>query len=224
MSVSMTVTNLNEFNQTLGEYVFVSKKEFADGVNRQFNNLAIKAIRFTPKADSGRIRRLKNEHKLIAHWMTKNKTPKNPENKRLKKGGVFYTRAEAKRFANSVVKKRLGAVTFLKGFFVRMSDVIKQYSTGKTPTGKRYLEISPYFKPATTQNPSAYISVSYDYKRRSMTTSKRTESILGRALNMAIPATIADMKTYIARKAAERARQYSSTGKTISKTVGAVIR
>lgn len=224
--VTVEITNAREFDRVMGQYAELSSKDVAEAINHQTVNMGFKGMRATAKAVKGEIDAKLRQSKLIAYLLSSIVPSRNLENRRTHKGGVYYTRKEAKKFTTRLIRTRKRAVGFMRGFWSEWIDEAKERTRGiaRKPNVKRFRGFSTYINPATPKYPRMDVVVSYDYRRRGTATAKRTEKILQWALRRAEHATMLDMRKYIERKLAKRAKQFSATGKGIGRAVAGAMK
>jgi hypothetical protein len=230
--VSEVITfDTKAWNTAIGEYADVCKKTYADAMNRQLNNVAVKSLLLVREAKAEQIKNLKSKPwwpKLIAKIM-KARAERNRAEAREGKWGKdlqkvlrrqsrmkrFYSMKQAQKFSAKIIRKRMAAITFLRGFFTAWSLGIKlKVPKVKGPAlgnGQRFLRyIKVNFIPATESNLSADISVAYDYKTRKEKTAVGAEKLLKKYAELGYPAAIVDMKQYTEGELLKHAARYSA--------------
>ena len=214
--------DFRQFDAAMVEYAAASKKTFAESLNRQLGNLAIHAIPLAKKAEAVQIRALTDVEwwpKLIAKLMgarmgglVGGRVASRAYQSQVawKKGDAAESKvyaAAAKKLSERIIRRRLGAVTFLKFFFGAMARAI----TGKrSGGGKEFAGFQVTYRPATDNSLTSFVSVGYDYRTRGDVTARRAMAILADILRRAIPLTVADMQKYIDAKMASNARRVSA--------------
>jgi len=218
--VTFELTNEREFDRVMGKYAELSSKDTAEAINHQTVNLGFQGLRATPKAVKSEISATVKQPRLIAHILSQ-RPPKHPENRQSHRGGVWYTRQEAKRYAVKLARMRRKAVGFTRGFFSAWIDEAKHLTQGaqRKPNAKRFQGFNIHVRKAIPQRLSMDIEVAYSYRKRGAKTAKRTEDILQVALRRAEQASIRDMQRYIERKMEKRAKQFTATGKMIARAI-----
>lgn len=219
-----------QFNAALTEYVAVSSKDQSEAINHAGLNMAIKGIQATKVAEAAAIRKLKDMTwwpKYVAKVMSKMAGGKagsklyqsmwaKEEMQYHRKGAWMLDREEtsyvrfAKKLSSELLAKRTKAVKFMRFFFLSMAWKIRPYSGGASaPAGTSFAGMETDVRPATAGNPRLEMTSRYDYRTRSEKTARKAERLLNQWLQAAIPVAIADMRTYIERKLAQRAAQVS---------------
>jgi hypothetical protein len=231
--VSEVITfDTKAWNTAIGEYADACKKTYAYAMNRQLNNVAVQSLLLVKEAKSEQIQNLTSNAwwpKLIAKIMKARVEGSRAEAreaagwgkklqkvlKRQSRMKRFYSRKQAQAFSAKVIRKRLAAVTFLRGFFAAWSLNIKlKVPKIKGPalgSGQRFLRyIKVLFVPATENNLSADISVAYDYKTRKEKTAIGAEKLLKKYAELGYPAAIADMKQFTEQELLKHAARHSA--------------
>ena len=188
----MSVTiDLREFNQALKQYAVAGKKTMAEASNKKIVDVLLTAAKNTPVANATSIPAA-GQYKLIAYLL-----------------GGGYTRAQAARFEQRVLRFRKSAIKFLRSYFVAAANAVRGI-----PSKRR--GVAAHAIRATQNKPNIAVESSYDYKdlkSRRWTNANRTaaqaERMLKRILDRAIIAQIADMQVYITRKLGGTAAKYS---------------
>lgn len=218
------------FARELDLYQRATQKDMAYVVNRAMNNWATHGAKAIKEASASRIQALESLPwwpKLVAKLMAL-------RSRRMKVGmstaqwrRVFkrrlrqlqgrqriYTRAQARRRSKQIINRRLQARLFLRSFCLKWSNVIAATVPGiKGPrafgqAGGFFRSIHATYKPAAPGDLSAQVHVWYEYKKRSGKGTSKVEAMFERAKAMALAATIRDMRAYVHRLAAQRARSY----------------
>jgi hypothetical protein len=225
--------DFREFDKAMVDYAAASGKDFAAACNHATMNLAIQGIKHTKAAEASAIQKLKGMDwwpKYVAKVMVRQAGGKagqklyqslwaKEEMKNHKKGAWKLDKEEsayvryAKTLSGELLATRVKATRFMRFFFLSMARAVQPFADVKAmPSGKSFAGMTATAKPATRERPICHVEASYDYKKRSDKTARKAERLLYGWLEKAIPATIADMKVYVERKMAERARQFSARG------------
>jgi hypothetical protein len=227
--------NSAEFRKAVAEYAAVSKKDSAYAMNRSLNNYMVQGQRLVKDARKSEIQKIADTPwwpKLVAsvirgkaggaaaskafqaQWAATKKKQRDMELGKKQKAFKLdkeersYNRL-AKATSKALIGARLRAVRFMAFFFVASSQKIVGFVPGTRPVGgKSFAGFNVSVRPATPSRLSAFSSASYAYKRRS-NAAAGLEQHLKKVVDAAAPATVADMKIYIARQLEKRARQYS---------------
>jgi len=195
--MSVTV-DLTQFNKAMSRYKQATGKTIEDSCNRQVKNLLIHSLKRVDIANKGEIQALKTKlwfNRLVSKTI-KGKIP-------LSK--VHSTREQSrywtlwKKTARKIISKRVRAIGFIRKIISTAANSINVKDAKATPIKVRIVGAFGKFRRATKQNPFASISFGYDYKKRT-SSGRGAERIMLKAIRRAIPETIKDMETYVARK------------------------
>jgi hypothetical protein len=217
-----------EFQTAMRDYIQVSSKDGAFAMNRTMNNLAVFGFQEAKQAQAGEIERVQTLDwwpKYVAASMVRRKAKQLSVRmeKASRKGRVIggkmyqrlamlhYTRAEARKESERIIRKRSLAIGFVRFFFATLSRSMRAVTPGlMTPPSKTFRGFDVTVKPATMDNPSVTARVAYAYRSRGERAVKKAEALLQGILDRARPLLIADMREYIKRKASENARRISA--------------
>lgn len=193
-----------EFDKALIQYAAASNKDFKDIVNKRLYDSALRSVRHAKKANKAIIRRLAKQKKLLWYFAHKIYIPRG------------WKKLDALEEARKMLLKRIGASGFIKSFFVKMAAKMapRLNPPGSVTSKSRgsFLGFTSIVIPATTKNPSGQLGMSYEYGKRSHVTSRKTESILMRALQGGINDSARDMMVYVNRKMGKTAKRFSAKG------------
>jgi hypothetical protein len=213
-----------QFYAVIDEYVKASHKDYALAVNLKMRDAALRAAQHAPVASRDNIRYtiqppliayflrhrpLKTVNRRLYSKEVKTKTG-NVRRKWIKRNvKVHYTRAEARKYARSILGRRVRARTFIKGFFVGLASAIENKSQG-VPKGARNYKtgFNLSYVPAVPDRLKGEGKVEYLYKHAKETDNSGSR-LLQKAWDFGLGAVIEDMKVYIARKMKERAYGHS---------------
>lgn len=226
MSAELTL-NTKEFFAALAEYVAVMNKDCAYALNRQANNLCIKAASVSPPANKSEIQAIQNEEwwpKVVAKVMKKragseaaSKIYQAQWAKLASTSGRKMTNEEksyssyARKISKALIGGRTKAISFTKWFFIRTSREIASKAGLKGAQGKNFQGVESEFVAATTSKLFVKFNTYYSYKRRGDKTAKGIEKKLQTAINLSLSETVADMKRYVQTQLEKRGQQYSGT-------------
>ena len=219
-----------EFMEAMRGWSIASRKSQAEGLNHGMMAIAIQGVKLAKQASADRIRALTSLpwwNKYISKQMGKaagglagySKFQARKHYQALQTlgfgGGKFGGQAqrylEAAKKSAMIIKGRLGAITFLRFFFVTMAKGFRGFASGEGfRYGKGFSGFEIVVSPATDDNPRAECVVQYAYKHRSTATARKAEQLLDATLAAAIPAATADMAEYTNRKLAEAAMRFSA--------------
>lgn len=227
MSAVVTL-DTREWNKALAQYAAATKKDLAEAVNRQANNLMVTGLqrtRVAEKASIARVEALEWWPKYVAKILAGRKLLKARARAAKRKTAyttkaqlsrversLHYTVDEARRASKAIIRKRLVAVRFVRFFFVAASRALQPFtgSSKKAPGGKTFKGFEARVTPATKEKPEVDFAVEYNFRKRSSRTARRLERILQAAMDYAIPATIRDMERETQRRLSRTARAYSA--------------
>lgn len=105
------------FNQVLRRYAELSKRDWADIVNRKALQLAFETLKETPKADAAAIRELESKEwwpKYIAKRITGAGVTFKHKKATIHIQGRGYTRAEARQVSRKIIAARVRSTAFFK--------------------------------------------------------------------------------------------------------------
>lgn len=216
-----------EWQAALQEYAEVSTKDHAHSVNRCVNNLMIKGAQAADVASAAQIQALEMRFKewwpkLVAKVIVKQKGARRAARGTKRARTLPWYKREpgshrseyAARVSKKMLKRRVNAITFTRGFFIKLSKALREAVPSLGGSGgvnaKSFQDIQVTLKPATPEDLNIDYRSAYTYKKRGARVVAGMQSILNRCMAAAQPAAIADMQQYIDRKAEERARQYSA--------------
>lgn len=225
-----------EFMQAMREYLQISKKDAAEGLNRQAINLMIKGIKLAPQSDRTKIAALeklewwpkyisaimgrqagglasrKMFQSIWAAEQKKKHDAANPTRKRgfkLDKEERSYARM-ARKISKGIIGRRIRAITFIKFYFANAAQMMQRYVSGaRVPSLKQFAGFAGFARPATNARLGIEMQSAYTYRAKKTDAVQAQETILQRVLDKALPATVADIRAYIEDRTAKRAAQFS---------------
>lgn len=221
-----------QFDAAMREYLQHTSKTAAFAVNKGMRDAALRAVAYVQPADRNELGLWKSLASsdpggmispFVAYLLRKKKEQagtmflagtkySKKAVKKMGRTGQFYTRAEAKAFGKKVFASRFRAQTFLRAFFIAAADKLTALGVGGgggRGKAKSVPQLKTTIKTATESNPSAGFAVLYDYKRGNPH-GEKASAILLRALQMGLNEKTEDMRAYINRKLAEKAREISA--------------
>lgn len=222
-----------QFDAAMRDYLQHTHKSVADALNKGMRDAALRAVAHVQPADRNELGLWKSLASsdpggmispFVAYLLRKKKEtagtmflPGTKYSKRTMKKmgrtGQFYTRQEAKKFGKKVFASRFRAQTFLRAFFISAAAKLTALGLGGGGRGggkaKSVPQLKITLKPATEASPSGGFAVVYDYKRGNPH-GEKASAILLRAMQMGLNEKAADMRVYIERKLAEKARTIST--------------
>lgn len=208
MSAAGLIIDTRQFQSALRDYVAVTGKDMDQAANRQLTNWMIKSSKVARQAERAQIEAVKNQPwwpKLIAKVMS----AKGLRAWRVTKRGRIRSTGEEKRVSDRLIRSRLRAITFIKAFFRAGMKSMSRYSGSSAVPAGRFSDMRVVFRPSAAAQPAS-LSVSYDYRKRGLSTAREAEHILQDALTSGLSDTVKDMRAYIERKLADRARERSA--------------
>jgi hypothetical protein len=238
MSVALKL-DTREFQQAMQEYVAATGKDSAYALNRGARNFAIKCVMSTKQSKgSAAIRALANEPwwpKMIASIVAKKsgasagtKSYQAQWASRVRAQGIKMGKhkgafkldeqersyaKEAKALSSKILRSRSSAITFLRFFFrvlaAKLSTTVKG---GTVPPGKNFTGFSAEVLPAMEKKLSVRIGNAYKFKNRGAASAAGAEKELQKAMAVALPATVRDVRDYAAGQLAKQAKKYSGKG------------
>jgi hypothetical protein len=164
-----------DFSKAMRQYAELSKKEVSEAINKKAKDVAIRAIKYTPRADKSAI-----ESQLRANGLAY---------KIIKKTGL--TRKQIKAKAERLIRLRKRSVGYIRAGWYKAAQAFGARG-GKTRPGKR--ADAGTGKRAT---PSKTEAVMNNYTKGATTVS-------GNALARAMEEVRKDMMVYIGRKLGEK--------------------
>jgi len=214
MTAGMTI-DTREFDAALIQYAAASNKDFAWASNKNLQEAVIRSIKFTKRGNKGDIEQLSQE-KELAWWMAWKKLRKGAQSKSFVKVGkvkVFGTMGKTEAYESAVtgILRRRARFGFLNAYFKAASAALSKYTGNKIASaGKLASNMLTSVMPATNNNPTASLSVAYNYTKHDEKSAKQAESLLYYALQMGVNDATANMLTYVERKMNETARLFSA--------------
>lgn len=240
MGASLTL-DTTQFEDAMRLYSTATRKTMADSANRFLNNVAIKGLDVAKRAQSGEIETLPARPwwlKFLAKMAGARRLARDTARyqKRVsrfedRKAKGLRTRApkmtrqhgtreqwirDMQRAEDGVLKTRMSHVNFLRLFFLRMSREVKNKIGGGLSASlppRADGGFSVLFQDATVANPSAYIRVTYDYRKRSSDTAAGTEALLQPAIDEAAQIALADVVEYAKGRMIEDAAARMAVGR-----------
>jgi hypothetical protein len=224
-----------EFRRAMADYLAVTKKDAAHGVNRQVRNICFKAAQKVKLSPAGAIRGLASEDwwpKIVAGVMRKRAGgqaasdiyqaqwamgKKKARDKQLGKGQKAFMldkkeksfAREAAKISKALIGNRVKAIGFTKWFFLKVARRISTQVNLALPGGKEFGGVEATVIPATMQKLYARFDSVYKFKRRGSRSAESEMKELSKALNLAVPAAVKDMHDYVVALLAKRSREYS---------------
>jgi hypothetical protein len=237
-TVKLTLNDIL-FKKAMAEYVAATGKDSAEAINRQARNFAIKCISSTkPSKGAAAIKSIEKEDwwpKIIAGIMLKRSGKKENASEAYQAQWAARKRKErlaagahkkafmldkrekiyadlAQKISKAVLSQRVKAISFLRFFFRTLAQKMSAHAKGAAvPGGKEFPGFTSTVRPASANQLSVKMENTYKYKYRGSESASGAEALIQKAMSVALPATIADMKRYTAEKLAKRAKQYSGS-------------
>jgi len=207
----------SQFRRALEQYKAVSKRDIAEIINRKTRDVVLRTVRSLPKAAKATISDLPQKDwwpKYIAKTISK-KGVRITINRRSKRKGksrprtfVYkgrYTRGQARQVSRTIVANRRRGVGFLRAAVLKAGQPFGVTAgasgaiTKATGSGSR----------ASALFLRSKLMMEYE-SARGAKSAGRARYIVGKALQSAVEEVRQDMLTYINRKLAERAREFSA--------------
>jgi len=215
----MITVDTTKFDQAIAFYAEATRKDLAVSANRGVRNACFMAVKHAAQARRADIVGVVS-NKLVAWILAKQGQTETVSRKRISKRGTwityggrvrYFAAKDLREMKRRIIGSRTRAISFLKGFLLRMARAMDAYVPGKARAGRgKNVELRLNVRPASPARPVADIIGAYTYKRRSdQTIGARAERILQNALNRGIGEATADMIAYAQKKLAERAAAIS---------------
>lgn len=221
-----------EFDRAVGLYAAATRKTFAESMNRQMMNAAVKAIGLAERASKQDIQRLNdgNDWKL-ANWLlsrSPSATQTRISYRTTKSGRVTVRRTDgaaksasrqkiAARMLRSLVNRRKAAVNFVRVFFSIMAGRFAASVGKREPStfGKKVAKFRQRIVLATDRNPIADAHIAVDLRGQTSppgvapNASGANRRLLD-AMSAGMRAATRDMIDYTTRKMSEHGRKYGA--------------
>lgn len=184
--------DLTDFNAALKAYVKESKMEIAEAVDKKAIDIAFRANKETKKANRGSIQPKGSQiyYVLAATGATR-------QGKSVKGKGN-------KKTADKIASRRFAAINYNKSLWLKLASDLG--ATVKSLTKKAskltHAKGTKSKKGGATDKPFAVLEIN-------RLESDNVAEQMAPSLKKAVAASVEDMKTYIARKIAERSKKYS---------------